>query len=183
MNLKLQKMKPSFIIAFYFLFALSNAGFSQTKSLHLNFKFHVSNVDLKKDLEDVVVQFEVDGKIIKTLKTARNGTTQYLMDLGKEYKITFSYGNLVQKFMIVDTRNIDLEKWKFKKNNEVRLNYDVEMELFGKERCQNFDFMNDVAWRHLKYVPEKGDITDISNDDTRNHAEKERKKKCPPAKF
>ena len=160
-----------------FVFSSTNAP-AQTKDLVITLYIHVMDQNTGADLEDVEVLFETDSLPPRKLLTARKGTTQFLADVGRQYVIRFSYPGMVSKFMILDTRDLDLATWKFKQKTSVRIGYDIEMKLFKPQACQDFSYLKGSPWFHLKYMKSEGDIVEVGEAGLEKKTNRERKRTC-----
>jgi hypothetical protein len=154
--------------------------FSQTQELKLPFKFHVFDLDTKKDVAELPVNIFANDTLIKTFYTDESGKFSYVFLKEKTYKIVFTSNfDYLEKIILVDTRNIDYLNWKYKNENHVNIPFDIESSMFKlKNRCQDFTFLKTIPVMDLRYDPKTLDFFDFSKDELITRIKKERKKKC-----
>ena len=154
--------------------------FSQTQEVKLPFKFHVFDLDTKKDVAELPVNIFANDTLIKTIYTDESGKFSYVFFKEKNYKIVFtSKFDYLEKIILVDTRNIDYLNWKYKNENHVNIPFDIESSMFKlKNKCQDFTFLKTIPVMDLRYDPKTLDFFDFSKDDLITRIKKERKKKC-----
>lgn len=155
---------------------ISNA---QTQSVVFDFVFITLEEDSNKVLKNTPIEIYEDGKLLKKITTNEQGKAFYDLQVNKEYDIYFKPNRTryIQKYIKIDTRNIDLANWKYKDRKDFRSNYQIEINLFRHESWQNFDFLKKEPIIHYKYVAKKGDLEDISDDTMLKKVKKERSKK------
>ena len=85
----------------------------------------------------------------------------------------------VEKYLIIDTRNIDFHNWKYKNTEQVSLRYDVDLKVFkSKGTCQDFGFLKEEPCMLMKYDSEYDDFHDFAPETLKNKIKNELKKKC-----
>ena len=99
-------MKSLFLALFIFPFAL----FSQVKLIFLNVNFE--KIESGDKVIVATVNVVKDGKEIQQ-SVLQNGRFKYKLDVGSIYKIYFSKVNHVTKHLLVDTRSLPREAWKY----------------------------------------------------------------------
>ena len=174
-------MKKIFNLLYLFLvLACVNSSLAQTQNVIFDCSFKVWEQDLQKTLQKIKIEVYEDGKLIKKLTTDRDGKAYYNFELNKDYdiKINPGGGQYIEKWVKLDTRNIDLESWKFKNRKEFRYYYQIEINLFEPERCEQFAFLNTQPIMNFKYSHKKRDLMDVADNRMVKRINKERKKKC-----
>lgn len=169
-------------LLFVFLFGI-HFNSEGTESVFFDFSFKTFNEDTGKDLEDIDIQIFENGKLIKTLRTARDGRAFYNFELNKEYDVVVS-GNskYIEKKITVDTRNIDLKNWKYHKAKQFKYKYEIQIKLFEKESCEDFSFLAKNSIIHLQYSSDKRDIIDLADNHISKQIKRERRKNCNKSK-
>lgn len=162
-----------FLVIFYII------GMPQTQSVVFDFVFITLEEDSNKVLKNTPIEIYEDGKLLKKITTNEQGKAFYDLQVNKEYDIYFKPNRTryIQKYIKIDTRNIDLANWKYKDRKDFRSNYQIEINLFRHESWQNFDFLKAEPIIHYKYDAKKGDLVDISDDTMLKRVKKERSKK------
>jgi hypothetical protein len=174
-------MKILFKITIGVFFILwCSLAFSQTQNVKLPFKFHVFDLDTKKDVAELPVNIFVNDTLIKTVNTDESGKFSNVFYKEKSYKIVFTAtAGYTEKIILIDTRNIDYLNWKYKKEDHVNIPYDIESSMIKpKNKCQDFTFLKTIPVMDLRYDPKTLDFFDFSKDDLITRIKKERKKKC-----
>ena len=89
---------------------------AQTEIVIFDCSFKVWEQDLQQTLQKIKIEVYENGNLIKKLTTDRDGKAYHNFELNKEYdiKINPEGGKYIQKWVKLDTRNIDLHSWKFK---------------------------------------------------------------------
>ena len=153
---------------------------AQTQNVIFDCSFKVWEQDLHQTLQKIKIEVYENGNLIKKLTTDRDGKAYYNFDLNKEYdiKINPEGGRYIQKWVKLDTRNIDLETWKFKNRKEFRYYYQIEINLFEPESCEQFAFLHQEPIMYFKYSNKKRDLMDTADNHIVRRINKERKKKC-----
>jgi hypothetical protein len=167
----------------FFLFFLSSLFYkveAETVEVDITFTLHLFDDDKGIDLVGTPVQIFEDDVLRKKLFTDEKGITKFYCKLDKEYKIKFPpQNNYVEKLIIIDTRNIDLQNWKYKKTPQVSLKYDVDVRLFMQNgECKDFSFLKEEPVMYMKYDTEYDDFHDFSTNILAEKIKEERKKKC-----
>ncbi len=174
-------------ISFFLFLLFSLVGFKSqvhaTESVYFDFSFKTFNEDNGQNLEDIDVQIYEDGKLIKTLRTDRDGRAFYHFELNKSYEVVVS-GNskYIEKKILVDTRNIDLKNWKYSKAKQFKYKYEIQIKLFEKESCEDFKFLAEKPIIHLQYSSTKKDIVDLADNKISKKIKRERRKNCNKSK-
>jgi hypothetical protein len=174
-------MKRFFYIFFVVVFgSWCSIVFSQTQEVKLSFKFHIFDLDTKKDVVKLPVNIFVNDTLIKTINTDESGKFSYLFYKEKSYKIVFTAtADYIEKIILIDTRNIDYLNWKYKKEDHVNIPYDIESSMIKpKNKCQDFTFLKTIPVMDLRYDPKTLDFFDFSKDELITRIKKEMKKKC-----
>jgi len=173
------KLKNIFLAAaILFICVSANA---QTSAVQFPFSFHVFDEDTNLDLAEYELVLTEDGKPVKTIVTNEKGIVKYIFKIDKQYSIQVkSKNDYIGKTIFIDTRNINLSDWKYKKFETFSLEYDIHIKLFKQSdlRCQNFEFLKQTPVIFLKYDSNKKDILDVASDDIISQIKKERKHKC-----
>lgn len=173
-------MKKPITLALFLIFLLGNfCPIQATENVYFDFSFKTFNEDNGQNLEDIDIQIFENGKLIKTLRTARDGRAFYNFELNREYEVLIS-GNskYIEKKITVDTRNIDLENWKYQKAKQFKYKYEIQIKLFEKESCEDFQFLAEKPIIHLQYSKSKKDIVDLADNHISKQIKKERRKNC-----
>jgi hypothetical protein len=173
-------MKKSILLIACALVILSNTSKAQTQNVIFDCSFKVWEQDLQKTLQKIKIEVYENGNLIKKLSTDRDGKAYYNFELNKEYdiKINPGGGRYIEKWVKLDTRNIDLASWKFKNRKEFRYYYQIEINLFEPERCEQFAFLYQQPIINFKYSTKKRDLMDVADNSMVKRINKERKKKC-----
>ena len=120
--------------------------FAEYKTLFFNVPILQSAVVPMKQqtLPKIKIEVYENGNLIKKLTTDRDGKAYQNFELNREYDIKINPGGgmYIQKWVKLDTRNIDLHAWKFKNRKEFRYYYQIEINLFEPERCEQFAFLD-----------------------------------------
>jgi hypothetical protein len=156
--------------------------FAEYKTLFFNVPILQSAVVPMKQqtLPKIKIEVYENGNLIKKLTTDRDGKAYQNFELNREYdiKINPEGGKYIQKWVKLDTRNIDLHAWKFKNRKEFRYYYQIEINLFEPERCEQFAFLHQQPIINFKYNTKKRDLMDVADNRLTKRINKERKKKC-----
>ena len=173
-------MKKSTLLLICAIIGLNLNCLAQTQNVIFDCSFKVWEQDLHQTLQKIKIEVYENGNLIKKLTTDRDGKAYYNFDLNKEYdiKINPEGGRYIQKWVKLDTRNIDLETWKFKNRKEFRYYYQIEINLFEPERCEQFAFLHLEPIMNFKYSNKKRDLMDTADNHIVRRINKERKKKC-----
>jgi len=171
------------LLIFFLVFIGNYSPLRATESVYFDFSFKTFDEDKGNNLEDIDIQIFENGKLIKTLRTARDGRAFYNFELNKEYEVVISgKSKYIEKKILVDTRNIDLKNWKYHKAKQFKYKYDIQIKLFEKESCENFKFLAEKPIIHLQYSAEKKDIVDLADTKLSKQIKRERKKNCNRSK-
>jgi hypothetical protein len=173
-------MKKSIFLLFAAIIGLNIIAFAQTENVIFDCSFKVWEQDLQQTLQKIKIEVYENGNFIKKLTTDRDGKAYHNFELNKEYdiKINPGGGRYIEKWVKLDTRNIDLKSWKFKNRKEFRYYYQIEINLFEPERCEQFAFLHQEPIMNFKYIGKKRDLKDIADNRLVKRINKERKKKC-----
>lgn len=173
------KKLNNFLI-YFCLLLIANSSKAQTEKVIFDCSFKVWEQDLQQTLQKIKIEVYENGKLIKKLSTDRDGKAYYNFDLDKDYdiKINPGGGKYIEKWVKLDTRNIDLKSWKFKNRKEFIYYYQIEINLFEPERCEQFAFLHQQPIMNFKYSPKKRDLMDVADNRMVKQINKERKKKC-----
>lgn len=167
------------LIVFLNVIMIKN-GFGQTENVIFDCSFKVWEQDLQLSLPKIKIEVYENGQLIKKLITDRDGKAYYNFELNKDYdiKINPGGGRYIEKWVKLDTRNIDLNTWKFKNRKEFRYYYQIEINLFEPERCEQFAFLTAQPIMNFKYSNKKRDLMDVADNRMVKKINRERKKKC-----
>ena len=174
-------MKTSkYLFCLFFTVFFANCINAQTENAIFDCSFKVWEQDLQQTLQKIKIEVYENGNLIKKLSTDRDGKAYYNFDLNKEYDIRINpeKGKYIEKWVKLDTRNIDLQSWKFKNRKEFRYYYQIEINLFEPERCEKFAFLEQEPIMNFKYSSKKRDLMDVADNRIVKRINKERKKKC-----
>lgn len=172
--------KNLFALFFIFSVMLQYNAIAQTEHVIFDCSFKIWEQDLNKGLEKIKIEIYENGMLIKKLISDRDGMAYYNFDLNKEYdiKINPDKGRYVEKWVKLDTRDIDLKSWKYKDRKEFRYYYQIEINLFEPERCEQYAFLVNQPIINFKYSSKKRDLMDVADNSMVKRINKERKKKC-----
>ena len=153
---------------------------AQTENVIFDCSFKVWEQDLNQTLQKIKIEVYENGVLLKKMTTDKDGKAYQNFELNKEYdiKINPGGGRYIEKWVKLDTRNIDLKSWKFKNRKEFRYYYQIEINLFEPERCEQFAFLHQEPIINYKYSPKKRDLRDVADNRMVKRINKERKKKC-----
>ena len=173
-------MKKTILRILCCILGLTMGAFAQTENVIFDCSFKVWEQDLQKTLQKIKIEIYENGILLKKLTTDKDGKACYYFDLNKDYdiKINPGAGRYIEKWVKLDTRNIDLKTWKFKNRKEFRYYYQIEINLFEPERCEQFSFLNAAPIMNFKYSSKKRDVMDVADNRMVKRINKERKKKC-----
>lgn len=173
-------MKKSIVLLIFAIILFNRNMMAQTENVIFDCSFKVWEQDLQQTLQKIKIEIYENGSLIKKLTTDRDGKAYYIFDLNKEYDIRINPegGRYIQKWVKLDTRNIDLNGWKFKNRKEFRYYYQLEINLFEPERCEQFAFLHQQPIMDFKYSRKKRDLLDVADNHMVKRINKERKKKC-----
>jgi len=173
-------MKKLILLICCAVLILNNSSNAQTENVIFDCSFKVWEQDLQKTLQKINIEIYENGNLIKKISTDRDGKAYHNFELNKEYdiKINPSGGRYIEKWVKLDTRNIDLQTWKFKNRKEFRYYYQIEINLFEPERCEQFAFLYQQPIINFKYSSKKRDLMDVADNRMVKRINKERKKKC-----
>lgn len=169
-------------ITYLLILALSIGSFSSkavTKDVLFNLSLRTFDQDKDENLENISIDIYESGTLIKSIKTGIDGKAYYMFKLNKEYEIIVNENNnYIQKVIKLDTKNIDLENWKFKNSPNFFYDFEVAIKLFKKENCENFSFLKNEPIIYFKYDQHKKDLVDIADNSLTKKIAKERKREC-----
>ena len=174
-------MKNIFTIVIVALLFSSFQVVARTETVSFPFSFRVSDEDSKQSLSEYSINVFENDLQVKTIRTGSDGVVKYNFKKDVEYKLVFTSNNsYIEKVIVVDTRNIELSKWKYKDDTNVSLGYDVDVRLFKPTfaRCQNFNFLKTTPVMELRYNAKRHNLYDYSDNDVLTMIKKERKKNC-----
>ncbi len=180
-NLQLKnQMKKIILLLISSFIGLASVTQAQTEIVIFDCSFKVWEQDLQQTLPKIKIEVYENGNLIKKLTTDRDGKAYQNFELNREYdiKINPEGGKYIQKWVKLDTRNIDLHAWKFKNRKEFRYYYQIEINLFEPERCEQFAFLHQQPIINFKYNTKKRDLMDVADNRLTKRINKERKKKC-----
>ena len=178
--MKQSSLKTILFILFFSLLSIQ-ANKADTIEVDFTFTLHLYEDGNGNDLIAYPVQIYEDGKLKKKLVSSDKGFVKFFCLVNKEYKIVLvGKDDFVEKFLMIDTRNIDLHNWKHKNTEQVSLRYDVEVRLFKMKNpaCQNFDFLKEEPCMLMRYDSEYDDFHDFATKELENKIKLELKKKC-----
>jgi len=153
---------------------------ADTIEVDFTFTLHLIDDSKGKDLLNSPVHIYEDGKLKKKIISGEEGLAKFFCKPDKEYKIVLvGHEEFVEKYLLIDTRNIDFHNWKYNNTEQVSLRYDIDVKVFKtKGSCQDFDFLKEEPCMLMKYDTEYNDFHDFAPEPLRNKIKEELKKKC-----
>jgi hypothetical protein len=174
------RSKISLLILFLCLL-LQEANQAETLEVDFTFTLHLFDEASGADIIGQPVQVFEDGKLKRKVVSVEKGLVKFYCQINKEYRIVVSpKDDYVEKFLVIDTRNIDLNNWKYKNTPQVSLRYEVELRLFKMKNpaCQDFNFLKEEPCMMMRYDSEYDDLHDFATKELENKIKAELKKKC-----
>lgn len=175
-------MRMKFFLSLFVLCTLlQEANHAETLEVDFTFTLHLFEDGNGKDIVGHSVHIFEDGKLKRKVISADKGLVKFYCQANKEYKIVL-VGNddFVEKFLLIDTRNIDLKNWKYKSTSQVSLRYDVDVRLLrmNNPSCQDFSFLKEEPCLMMRYDSEYDDLHDFATKELESKIKAELKKKC-----
>lgn len=131
------------LIAIFTLF-LASFSFGQGGVIH--FTGNVKDLDGNKRLAGTNIRVTEGGSVVKNIVTSGGGSFDFTVPVGKVYKVEFTKGGYVGKFINIDARNIIVEDLP---SGEAAMHFEIT--IFQEVEEVDFSFLKNTAVAEYAY--------------------------------